>query len=246
MPGMDDGRCPWQIDRPVMTQRWERLTFLHWSFDPEQVQRLLPAGLTVETYRGAAWVGLVPFFMEVGTPGGRQAPWASTFAETNVRTYVRDSRGRSGIWFFSLEAARLGAVVVARGTYRLPYFWAHMAVTEDQGTISYATRRRWPGARGTASRVTVQLGEPWQPADLTTRDHFLTARWALFSAAGRSQRYARVWHEPWPLSRAAVLDLDDGLVVSAGLPRPEGEPLVHYSPGVDVRIGAPEVVRGVH
>jgi uncharacterized protein YqjF (DUF2071 family) len=33
--------------------------------------------------------------------------------------------------------------------------------------------------------------------------------------------------------------LDDELVMAAGYPRPVGEPLVHYSPGVDVRIGLP-------
>jgi uncharacterized protein len=34
--------------------------------------------------------------------------------------------------------------------------------------------------------------------------------------------------------------LDDHLLTAAGLPAPEGEPLVHYSPGVDVTIGRPE------
>ena len=34
--------------------------------------------------------------------------------------------------------------------------------------------------------------------------------------------------------------LDDGLMAAAGLPAPEGTPLVHYSPGVDVAIGRPE------
>ena len=36
------GTCPFTIDRPVMRQRWERLTFLHWPFEPADVQRLLP------------------------------------------------------------------------------------------------------------------------------------------------------------------------------------------------------------
>src|ERR1700723_1152857 len=89
------GTCPFTVDRPVMRQRWERLTFLHWPFDPAQVQRLLPAGLTAETFDGAAWVGLVPFYMHVATGSGRQAPWASRFCETNVRTYVRDGHGRA-------------------------------------------------------------------------------------------------------------------------------------------------------
>jgi uncharacterized protein YqjF (DUF2071 family) len=51
---------------------------------------------------------------------------------------------------------------------------------------------------------------------------------------------ARAWHEPWPLHRAKVRQLDDRLVAAAGLPVPQDEPLVHYSPGVDVAIGRPE------
>ena len=38
------GTCPFTIDRPVMRQRWERLTFLHWPFEVAAVQRLLPPG----------------------------------------------------------------------------------------------------------------------------------------------------------------------------------------------------------
>jgi uncharacterized protein YqjF (DUF2071 family) len=37
-------------------------------------------------------------------------PWLSRFPEINVRTYVRDDQGRSGIWFLSLDAARLPAI----------------------------------------------------------------------------------------------------------------------------------------
>ncbi|HUY47458.1 MAG TPA: ATP-binding cassette domain-containing protein [Streptosporangiaceae bacterium] len=61
--------------------------------------------------------------------------------------------------------------------------------------------------------------------------------------AGYSQRFARAAHQPWPLYRARALAVDDGLVTAAGLPAPDGEPLVHYSPGVDVRIGLPESYR---
>jgi uncharacterized protein YqjF (DUF2071 family) len=234
------GSCPFTVDRPVMRQRWERLAFLHWPFDPEAVQRLVPAGLRVETHGGAAWVGLVPFFMTVATAGGRALPWASAFCETNVRTYVRDREGRSGIWFFSLDAARLGAVSTARTTYRLPYFWSSMRLAEVGDEISYGCRRRWPGPRGTTSRVRIRVGAPFGAGDLGERDYFLTTRWVLFSVAGPRCRFARAWHEPWPLHRARVVELDDHLVAAAGLGKPAGEPLVHYSPGVDVRIGRPE------
>src|SRR6266851_10023184 len=47
------GVCPFTIERPVMRQRWERLTFLHWAFEPAAVQRLLPDGLTADVFDGA-------------------------------------------------------------------------------------------------------------------------------------------------------------------------------------------------
>ena len=166
----------------------------------------------------------------------------SSFCETNVRTYVRDRAGRSGIWFFSLDAARLGAVVTARVTpYRLPYFWSAMRIGERDGQLAYLTRRRWPGPVPAVSRVRVSVGAAIPPAGVTPLEHFLTARWMLFSLAGGRPVSARACHQPWPLHRASARVVDDHLLTAAGLPPAAGEPLVHYSPGVDVAIGRPEL-----
>lgn len=235
------GTCPFTIDRPVMRQQWDRLTFLHWPFEAADVQRLLPEGLEAETYDGAAWVGLVPFYMRAGAPGGQRVPWVSNFCETNVRTYVRDRAGRSGVWFFSLDASRLGAVVAARATpYRLPYFWSSMRLGERGSEIAYLSRRRWPGPRPATSRLRIGIGAPIDPADVTELEHFLTARWMLFTVTGSRLISARVHHQPWPLYRAQAKVLEDHLVTAAGLPVPPSEPLVHYSPGVNVSVGRPE------
>ncbi len=231
--------CDTPVKRAAMVHWWDELTFVHWPFEPAAVQRLLPEGLTVETFDGTAWVGLVPFFLRVGFPGVSSLPWASRFAETNVRTYVRSRDRTSGIWFFSLDAARLGAVLVARSTYRLPYFWSKMAIERSGSTISYRCRRRWPGSRDTASDVVVEIGERFEAEELTELDHFLTARWALFSAPRSGLRHALAFHDPWPLHRCSTVRLHDELVMAAGLPEPQGEPLVHYSPSVEVRIGWP-------
>jgi uncharacterized protein YqjF (DUF2071 family) len=223
-----------------MVHWWDELTFLHWRFAATDVQRLLPRGLTVETFDGTAWVGLVPFFLRVGLPGVPSVPWLSRFAETNVRTYVRSDDGARGIWFFSLDAARLGAVVVARSTYRLPYFWSRMSIEREGSTISYISRRRWPGPRGATSRAVIEIGDRYPSDELNELDHFLTARWALFSSPRFGGiRHARASHDPWPLHRGRVVELHDDLVEAAGLPKPVGEPIVHYSPSVEVRIGWP-------
>jgi uncharacterized protein YqjF (DUF2071 family) len=178
--------------------------------------------------------------MHVAMPGGRELGWVSRFCETNVRTYVRDRAGRAGIWFFSLDAARLGAVVAARTTYRLPYFWSDMQITGSGDNLTYRCRRRLPGPRWATSAVSVNVGDRYEDHELGQLGHFLTARWILFSVSGSRYRLARACHDPWPLHRAHVRRLDDRLISAAGLPQPAGEPLAHYSPGVDVRIGRPE------
>jgi len=231
--------CTVDVRRAVMLHRWDTLTFLHWSYEPDVVARLLPPHLTLHTFEGKAWVGLIPFNMAVRLEHTPSLPWASRFCETNVRTYVRDEHGRPGIWFFSLDASRLGAVVAARATFRLPYMWSHMSLHKNGNAIAYTCTRRWPGPRGASSKVTIDIGTPYLPAELTARDHFLTARWRLFSISGGWRRYGDAQHDAWVLHRASVRECDDELVAAAGLPQPVDEPLVHYSPGVDVRIGRP-------
>src|ERR1051325_7601239 len=103
---------PRPVRPALMLQQWRLLTFLHWRFPAADVARLLPEGLTAQTFARTAWVGLVPFVMVgVRAPGVPPLPWLSRFPETNVRTYVRGPDGKPGIWFYSLDAARLPAVL---------------------------------------------------------------------------------------------------------------------------------------
>jgi hypothetical protein len=118
-----------------------------------------------------------------------------------------------------------------------------MRLVEADGGISYECSRRWPAPRAATSQVSIRIGASLGVGDLAERDHFLTARWILFSASGSRRGFARASHAPWPLRRAEVLKADDGLLTAAGLPPAEGRPLAHYSPGVDVRIGRPERYR---
>ncbi|HNI35607.1 MAG TPA: DUF2071 domain-containing protein [Microthrixaceae bacterium] len=233
------GTCPFEVAQPVMLHEWRNLTFLHWRYSPSEVQRLLPSGLEVETFDGSAWVGLVPFEMVVTPPTGHEVPWLSRFPETNVRTYVRAADGSTGVWFLSLDAARLAAVVTARATYHLPYYWSRMSVRSGLLRVEYRSRRRWPSPRGPRSAVTVDIGAPFGPDELGDLDHWLTARFRLYALRGGGVGTARAAHPPWPLYRAEV-EVDDELVTAAGLSMPVGQPLAHWSPGVAVDIGPPE------
>jgi uncharacterized protein YqjF (DUF2071 family) len=218
----------------VMRQSWLDVSFLHWRYDPAVVRPLVPRALELDLYDGAAWVGLVPFYIEGLTlPRAPSIPYLSNFPETNVRTYARDATGGRGVWFFSLDAARLLAVAGARAGYALPYFWSAMRVACDGRVARYTSTRIQP-PRAT-SDVEVRIGEPI--VDASPLDLFLTMRLRLYA-----ERLGRLWkadiaHPPWPLQHATATRCRDSLIAAAGLPQPQGDPLTHYAKRVDVLVG---------
>lgn len=234
--------APRSIRFPLMHQRWLNLSFIHWQYKPEVVQRVLPAGLAVETYQGAAWVGLVPFMITNLRPFSKRVPGVlASFQETNLRTYVRGPDGDTGVWFFSLEAKSLAAVIGARLIYNLPYMWARMSVEGSSNKVWYRSRRRWPHSAA-RSDIEVRVGAQIPAGFLTEFDHFLTARFSLYTRLFGRWAKVQIEHSPWPLSYAKVKVLDQTLLAAAGLPEPNDRPVVRFCDRLDVKIGRPQFV----
>jgi uncharacterized protein YqjF (DUF2071 family) len=226
--------APFPVEHPVMFQRWRWLTFLHWRYEPGSIRQLLPEQVQMDTWDGAAWIGLTPFLLSgLRPPVAPPLPWISQFPETNVRTYVRGPDGEPGVWFFTLEAARLAAVAGARALYRLPYRWAEMRVLRHERIVEYQSRRKRPFGSASAS-IAVQQGGPIHANDF---DNFLTARYRLYTMVSKRLAFAQIEHAPWPLHSARLLHLEQNLIERSGVPKPRGSPLIHFSPDLRVRIG---------
>ncbi|MFP4150028.1 MAG: YqjF family protein [Nitriliruptoraceae bacterium] len=240
------------VVHPLLRMRWEALTYLHWALPPDAVARRLPRGLEPDLHDGRAYVGLVPFRMagirlgSVGervVPGGLPLPFGA-FPETNVRTYVVGPDGGRGVYFHSLDITRWAPTVVARLGYRLPYAAARMRLARRGDRIAYRATRRWPAPRGATSHAIIEVGEPRPPAQQTSLDVFLSARWSLYAPTPRGHVLrARVDHAPWPLRTARVLHLDDRLVAAAGYDLAgRGPDHVLAADAVEVAVGVPERV----
>lgn len=230
-----------QVGCPMAYQGWRNISFLHWRYDPEVLQRHLPDGLEPDLVDGEAWVGLTPFAVEgFRMPGTPALPVVSQYPETNLRTYVRDGRGGEGLWFFSLEVESFLTVAAARPWLGVPYFPARMRVTSADGLWRYESRRLvGPPAR---HHIEVRPG-PALPEGPSRRDALLLGRWRAYSRRAGIYLQVPVEHPPWPVHSATVVELQESLTAAAGLPPPDHEPVVHWSPGVDVKLGCPRVVR---
>jgi hypothetical protein len=231
-------------DEPVLLhQNWHHLLFLHWEVPPAELQRLIPAELTIDTFDGNAYVGLVPFTMTgvrpVLTP---PLPWVSNFHEINVRTYVHRNGSDPGVWFFSLDASSSIAVAAARAAYKLPYFHSHIdfnASNDPLPTIDFSSQRDDPQGQMPANcRVRYQPMEGIVTAPSPgTVEFFLIERYVLYSTDANNRLHrARVHHQPYPMQRAEILDLDETLIWASGIRRSEGIPLRHYAREVNVKV----------
>ena len=235
-------------DRPAGFQRWRTLCFLHWPVAIDAVRAVLPPGLSVDSYEGRAWVGVVPFTMRDVVPfWAPSVPGVSNFHELNVRTYVHFEGKNPGVFFLSLDAASSVAVLAARAGWSLPYFRARMSLAVEGpaapadptgALVRYSSRRLWPGPKPAELELVYRVGAPVGTAPPGTFEHFLAERYILYAMRGGRLQIGRVHHRPYPLQRAEVLELDQSMVRAAGLPEPEGAPHALFSPGVDVDVFA--------
>lgn len=220
---------------PRGRQRWRSLLFLHWPVDAELLRELVPSSLDLDLWEGTAYVGLVPFAMEGVRPIWASEHLAFEFLETNVRTYVHVGGEDPGVYFFSLDAASLIAVSVARMGWGLPYHYSEMQLAPHGNTWNYSVDRVW-GDRPRL-RVSYETGEHLGASKPGTLEHFLVERYFLHLEKGGRVWSGRVHHPPYPVQRAHVLDVHDELIAATGLPPVVGPPeLVHYAAGVDVDI----------
>lgn len=219
----------------VMHQRWEQLLFLHWRWDPADIQRTLPPGLTVDTFDGAAWLAIVPFFMRGIRPRFLPAvPGISNFLELNVRTYVRDEQGRHGVWFYSLDCNQALAVWTARTFFHLPYQHARMSSSQGAQGVGYSCRRRGAGSSDTFS---YRLAEAAGHARPGTLEFFLLERYLLFTSTPRGLLCGQVHHVPYPMADVTLESWEATPLIQAGFAHPQRPPdHIIGSPGVDVRV----------
>jgi uncharacterized protein YqjF (DUF2071 family) len=212
-----------------MGQTWDDLLFVHYRVPADTLRPLVPEGLELQEHSGSCWLGVTPFVITgLRGRGLLPLPFASSFRELNVRTYVtRDDK--PGIWFFSLDASSQLAVEAARRLYRLPYFRADISLRRLGDELLYDCSRGGGKAFSAAYRADGAVFNA-EPGSL---EHFLTERYCLYAEHQGELYRAEIHHEPWPLQPArARIDLN----TMPPFKVPHEEPLVHYSRRQDVVI----------
>ncbi len=245
---------PW-----IMTQTWNDLAFFHYAIEPAVLRALVPSVLTLDLWQGAAWLSIVPFWMNhVRPPGIPSLPGLSTFPELNVRTYVT-YEDKPGIYFFSLDAGNLSAVWGARLFYRLPYWHASMKVERSRASlkdarigetepaqIRYSSQRiHGPSASEGPAQFRCSYRGVGKPdiAHARTLDEFLVERYCLYAVTHKHLYRGEVHHLPYEVQRCDFAIEKNTMAEPIGLRLPQTPELAHYSSRLKVLIWPPEKLK---
>ena len=219
---------PWPIPKTpwVLSMSWHELLFAHWPVPIALIRPLIPDILEIDAFDGWGWIGVVPFRMSGVLP--RYFPIPLAFPELNVRTYVK-MRDRSGVWFFSLDAASWLSVRAARW-FGLPYYDARMTVQIEGDVVGYDSVRTHKNA------FPAEFGAKYNPTSPVyysapgTLDHWLTERYALYGALKPGQVvYGEIHHMQWPLQRAEVELRTNTMTRASGFDLPDIKPICHFA-----------------
>jgi uncharacterized protein YqjF (DUF2071 family) len=229
---------PWSLPaKPwIMKQSWHDLLFAHWPIPIKMIRNMVPSPLDIDLYEGTAWIGVVPFHMSnIRLRGLPTIPFTSKFPEINVRTYVTYDN-KPGVYFFSLDAANLLAVIGARLSYKLPYFLSSISVEHKNETVYYESKR------SSKSKLNYDFKGEYGPisspfkAKSDSLEYWLSERYCLYTVSGKNVYRCDIHHQPWPLQLAKASISKNTLATNQGLTISNYPTLLHFSKRLDVLI----------
>ncbi|SER60738.1 hypothetical protein SAMN04487944_1072 [Gracilibacillus ureilyticus] len=210
---------PW-----LMTQRWDHLLFIHLPVEKEIMEANIPNGLELDIYEGTAWITILPFrIRDMHFRKIPPIPFLQSFLELNVRTYVQRN-GVKGIYFFSLDANKLPAVLGARMA-SLPYVYSNMKMEREKDTYYYMCSRKGSSKEFRASYR--PFSNPFYP-EKNSLSYWLLERYYLWASRNKSLYSGGIHHMPWRIQQAEVAIEEENILPDMKGINLTGNPIYQY------------------
>jgi len=192
------------MPRVFLTAEWRYLAMLNYRVAPSLLAPHVPAGTSLDAWRGETYVSAVGFLFRDTRLLGVPVPFHRHFEEVNLRLYVRRTVGgevRRGVTFIRELVPGVAIAAVARAAYNEPYRALPMrhrigplrAPGATPEVVEYGWRQgaAWGGLR------VEPAGEP-EPLRSGSEEEFITEHYWGYTAQrdGSTVEY-RVEHPRW-------------------------------------------------
>lgn len=190
-----------QSERVFLTAEWRDLVMLNYEVEPSLLNRCVPPGTSLDSFRGKTYISLVGFrFCRTKLLGRFPVPFHADFDEVNLRFYVRRKAGseeRRGVVFIAEVVPRRAIATTALVLYGENYVclpMRHKIETNGSGnTVEYQWR-----VDGQWCRILAQTADLPKHAAEGSLEQFITEHYWGYSRQrfGAPLEY-HVSHVPW-------------------------------------------------
>ncbi|HTF42984.1 MAG TPA: DUF2071 domain-containing protein [Terriglobales bacterium] len=235
-----------QSKRVFLSAEWRDLVILNYEVEPSLLNRYVPPGTSLDSFKGRTYLSLVGFrFCHTKLFGRFPVPFHTDFEEVNLRFYVRRKGGdndRRGVVFIAEVVPRRAIATTARLVYgenytRLPM--RHRVATQG---LNKAAEYQWQISDHWCRLSAQAVGLPAHPAE-GSLEQFITEHYWGYSTRrnGVGVEY-HVAHIPWQVwattkagfeGEASALYGCELATVIQGIPdcafMAEGSPVIVYA-----------------
>lgn len=242
-------------DRPVAELVCRDVLFAHWPIDPNYLRPVVPNELTIETFDGTAWIGII--VVDIAEARVQRLPVRPSLSSINLRTYV-SLDGEPGVYFISLEMDGRFSAWIARNGFGVPYNWANITLEKHDSKIQISSQRRDCRTNPVRFEATYRPDLNVEPTEAPSEsiEEFLIERSNYYFAGGPMvQQTAKVLntieseetsdfhiqpadqpmfvgtvsHDLWPLQPVEASISENTLLSAVGISTPDSSPIYHYS-----------------
>jgi uncharacterized protein YqjF (DUF2071 family) len=202
-------------EKPFLKTVWSNVAMLNYEVEPTVLRPLVPAGTELDCFGGRTFVSLVGFLYADTRVWGAAIPWHRSFAEVNLRFYVRrlePDGWRRGVVFVKEIVPRWAVALVARLLYDEKFVALPMrhsiSPREGEPHIPGRVEYGWKFA-GRWQRLAVETTGEGSLVCPGSEEEFITEHYWGYTARrdGTTSEY-RVDHPPWQVWQANRAELD--------------------------------------
>lgn len=202
-------------EKPFLTTTWSHLAMLNYAVEPSVLRPHVPAGTELDCFDGRTYVSIVGFLYSGTRVCGAAIPWHRSFAEVNLRFYVRrlgPEGWRRGVVFLKEIVPRWAVALVARVFYDENFVSLPLRYTIVPRDGEPSTPRRveygWKYA-GRWHRLAVETTGAAAPVAPGSEEEFITEHFWGYTARrdGTTSEY-RVDHPSWRVWQVSRADVD--------------------------------------
>lgn len=186
--------------RKFLTAQWRKLIMANYAVPAEMLKKYVPAGTTIDHWRGTCYISLVGFMFLDTRLKGIPIPFHRNFEEVNLRFYVRHDDGdvvRRGVVFIKEIVPKPTISLVANSLYgeryetmRMNHQWKNTGAGKLQ--VEYRWKKRqW-------NTLSVVAETPSAPITDGSEAEFITEHyWGYTRIDAKKTSVYQVEHPRW-------------------------------------------------